>query len=179
MCSAETGSVSQHTSLEKLKAESRRVSTPKDIDLVLASACPGPSGQGSNSPVIRRFKNKIALARAIREVERVKDEIEYIPVRERFKDESVEISHSSRHLLEVSRREYGHDFILTRGVSAFVALADVADKTTQVPLDQVDKITDSIIDRGCRALGIDSSPEFDLRSRVSPRRAAVSLSTRW
>jgi len=79
----------------------------------------------------------------------------------------------------ILRFEYGPDSVLTRSADAVAAIANAAEHGSQIPLDRVNHLTDSLATSSSQALGLPPPPDLRLRSRVTTRRAGISLSTKW
>ena len=150
------------------------VSRTMDANGLLAAACPGTTIRASDLDLGGRVDRRSSLAAAIRSsTDRhllTPDPLD--PSTYRFADDPDEAA-------EAMRIHYGPDSFITRGAETVKALADVAGRGSQAPINGLGKLTDAIVDssRGIRA----PNPFSDLTLQPSVRfgEAGLNLSRRW
>ena len=139
-------------------------------------ACPDARVEFRELEAARPIDWKLALAAAMRAASRSDDE------ERRFgkprADGSYVFANSPKEVAEVVRKGFGPTSLFTHSVDAIATVADVAERTTQVPLDGINYLSDSVVETG-RRLGWRELPKFRLRSKIENDRAGVTLTARW
>jgi len=141
-------------------------------------ACPDARVEFRELEAARPIDWKLALAAAMRAASgsRTGDDVR------RFgrpgPDGNYIFANSPKEVAQVVRSGLGSSSLISHGVDAIAALADVAERTTQVPLDGINYVSDAVVARG-RRLGLKRLPEFHLQSKIENDRAGVLLLARW
>jgi len=142
---------------------------------LVASACPDGL-RLSDLDVARRLNERAALNLALDNAERNRREQEKLdpldPSSYHFADDPAEAS-------RVVQKHYGPDSFLTRSAVAVLSIADVAERSSQAPLDRINNVTDAMVQASREALGWRSLPTVELRSRVRYDEAGVRMLSRW
>ena len=142
------------------------------------SACPDARVEFRELEAARPIDWKLALAAAMRAASRSDSGDGEQVFGRPGPDGNYVFANSPKEVAQVVRRGLGPTSLIAHGVDAVATLANAAERTTQVPLDGINFVTDAIVAKG-RELGFRSLPEFHLRSKIENDRAGVSLSARW
>ncbi len=151
------------------------VELPSVANEFTCRVCPDARVEFRELEAARAIDWKLALAAAMRAASRSDDGTRYGKPRS---DGTYVFANSPKEVAEVLRRGLGPGSVLTHGADAVASLADVAERTTQVPHDGINFLSDAAVDTG-RRLGWRRLPRFRLRSMIENDRAGVSLSARW
>jgi hypothetical protein len=139
-------------------------------------ACPDARVEFRELEAARAIDWKLALAAAMRAASRSDGE------ERRFgqprADGSYVFANSPKEVAEVLRNGLGPTSLFTHGADAIASLADAAERTTQVPLDGINYLSDTAVEAG-RRLGWRRLPRFRLRSKIENDRAGITLTARW
>jgi hypothetical protein len=141
-------------------------------------ACPDARVEFRELEAARPIGWKLALAAAMRAASATR----HTEKGQRFgkpgPDGSYVFANSPKEVAQVVRYGLGGSSLVTQGVDALATVADFAERTTQVPLDGINYVSDAVV-AGGRRLGLKRLPEFHLRSKIENDRAGVLLSARW
>jgi hypothetical protein len=141
-------------------------------------ACPDARVEFRELEAARPIDWKLALAAAMRAASRSAADDKNEHFGQPGKDGRYVFANSPKEVAKVIRDGLGPTSLVTHGVDALASLADAAERTTQVPLDGLNFVTDAMVDAG-RKLGWRQLPRFRLRSKIENDRAGVTLSARW
>ena len=141
-------------------------------------ACPDARVEFRELEAARPIDWKLALAAAMRVASRSGPRIGEQRFGHPGPDGSYVFANSPKEVAEVLRAGLGPSSLATHRADALASLADVAERTTQIPLDGVNFVADAVVDAG-RQLGWRKLPRFRLRSKIENDRAGVMLSARW
>jgi hypothetical protein len=151
------------------------VSRTMDANGRLAAACPGGTIRASDLDLAGRVDRRSSLDAAIRDTTAPRlftpDPLD--PASYRFADDPDKAA-------EAMRTQYGPDSFITRGAETVRALADVAGRGSQAPINGLGKLTDAIVDAGGRGTRAPNPfTDMTLQPSVGLGEAGVNLSTRW
>ena len=158
--------------------------TSSDLDLasnalgLSCRVCPDARVEFRELEAARAIDWKLALAAAMRAASRSRSGDAGQAFGRPGPDGNYVFANSPKEVALVIRRGLGPSSLAAHGADALAALANAAERTTQVPLDGFNFVTDAIVAKG-RELGLRRMPEFHLRSKIENDRAGVSLSARW
>lgn len=141
-------------------------------------ACPDARVEFRELEAARAIDWKLALAAAMRAASRSAEDDKDRSFGRPGKDGRYVFANSPKEVAKVIRDGLGPSSLVTHGADALASLADAAERTTQVPLDGLNFVTDAMVDAG-RKLGWRQLPRFRLRSKIENDRAGVTLSARW
>ena len=141
-------------------------------------ACPDARVEFRELEAARPIDWKLALAAAMRVASRSSSRVGEQRFGRPGPDGKYVFANSPKEVAEVFRSGLGPSSLVTHGADALASLADVAERTTQIPLDGVNFVADAVVEAG-RHLGWRNLPKFRLRSKIENDRAAVTLSARW
>ena len=140
--------------------------------------CPDARVEFRELEAARPIGWKLALAAAMRAASASRDTEKGQRFGKPGPDGSYVFANSPKEVAQVVRYGLGSSSLVTRGVDAVATVADLAERTTQVPLDGINYLSDAVV-AGGRRLGLKRLPEFHLRSKIENDRAGVLLSARW
>ena len=170
------GSAHAEDDVQEFLGSSIEIQFPAEPMDLTCRVCPDSRVKFRELEAARPIDWKLALAAAMRAGARAGDK------RQRFgqpgPDGNYVFANSPKEVAQVVRDGFGSSSLVTRGVDAIATIADVAERTTQVPLDGFNYVSDAAV-AGARRLGLRRMPEFHLRSKIENDRAGVLLSARW
>ncbi len=140
----------------------------------LAAACPGGTIRAADLDLAGRVDRRSSLNAAIRNTRdrRLLAPDPLDPASYRFADDPDEAA-------EAMRIHYGPDSFITRGAETVRALADVAGRGSQVPINGLGKLTDAIVDAGRGIRAPNPFTDMTLQPSVGLGEAGLNLSKRW
>lgn len=140
----------------------------------VAAACPGRGVSVSGLALGGRVDRRSALAAALREngsrATWTPDPLD--PSTYTFIDDPDEAA-------EAMRSQYGPDSFITRGAQTVRALADVAGRGSQAPINGLGRLTDAIVDGGRGGRRPNPFAELTLEPTMGLGEAGLNLQTRW
>jgi hypothetical protein len=142
---------------------------------LLSRACPDSRVQAHELDAVRTVEGKLAIAAALRAAARSEKKVRFGQARP---DGEIMFANTPREVATAVRDGLGATSFVSRGVDALASIADAAEYTAQVPLDQVNLVTELLATQG-RRWGLRNFPIFRFRSRIENDRAGVILSARW
>lgn len=163
------------SSVVSLRADDTADQTKAEEDL-LGRAVPSRGLRATELDAVRGINDRAALNRAMREAEATKkrrDAGEFDP---ELRYRAPSNPNEARQRIQ---EEYGPDSILTRSASTVAAIADGAEKGAAKPFSGMASVTESIVNRGGDALGLDPIDVPRIKPRISGKRAGVYVSTDW
>ncbi len=143
---------------------------------LVVAACPGTHLTVRDLELAALLQRKYALARAVRGD---REPASSLLQAKGGSDPLHPFTDDPRVAARVIQRDFGPDSLVTRSAQGVLALASVAERGSQVPLDRINVVADAIVEAGRQVLGMPSLPALRFRSHLGHEQAGVKLSASW
>ena len=147
---------------------------PTALYRLLSRACPDSRVRVQELDAVRAIEGKLAIAAALRAAGQPDEGLQFGKA---GPDGEYRFANTPREVASAVRMGLGADSLISRGVDTLAFVADAAEYTAQVPLDQINSLAEMLVHQS-RRMGLRNFPVFRFRSRIENDRAGVILSAR-